>query len=207
MTFENLSSNVKTAIEGFTNKIKTRFTAVEGRVTTLENKVTTLESVDVIEVVSNKGTASANTMNKLYIEVDGTTADVYYTTQSGNSYSWNKMDDDILDDISLDWSNIQNKPATFEPSTHNHNNIYYTKTEIDNAGYVTASQVSGNIDLTNYVTNTTLNTTLGNYVTDSALNTTLGNYVTDTELSTVLTDYSDTDEIIDMIEYATSQFE
>lgn len=69
-----------------------------------------LKGADFIRVVSDKGTASADTMEKLYIEV-GETTDVYYTTKNGNNYSWNKLDDDILDNLSIDWSDIQNKPT------------------------------------------------------------------------------------------------
>ena len=32
---------------------------------------------------------------------------------------------------SVDWSNITNKPATFTPSAHNHDDRYYTENEVD----------------------------------------------------------------------------
>ena len=32
---------------------------------------------------------------------------------------------------SVDWSNITNKPATFTPSAHNHDDRYYTESEVD----------------------------------------------------------------------------
>ena len=32
---------------------------------------------------------------------------------------------------SVDWSNITNKPATFPPSAHNHDDRYYTESEVD----------------------------------------------------------------------------
>ena len=34
---------------------------------------------------------------------------------------------------SVEWSWVQNKPTTFTPSTHNHNDLYYTESEIDTA--------------------------------------------------------------------------
>lgn len=73
--------------------------------------VTDLSLPAPVKVVTDKGTASADTMDKLYIEVSGNSADVYYTTKSGNTYSWHKLDTDILDDLSIDWSDIQNKPS------------------------------------------------------------------------------------------------
>ena len=73
--------------------------------------ITDLTLPEAIKVVTDKGTASADTMDKLYIEVSNDSADVYYTTKSGNTYSWHKMDDDILDNLSIDWSDIQHKPT------------------------------------------------------------------------------------------------
>lgn len=31
----------------------------------------------------------------------------------------------------VDWANVYNKPETFPPSAHNHDDIYYTKSEVD----------------------------------------------------------------------------
>ena len=73
--------------------------------------ITDLTLPEAIKVVTDKGTASADTMDKLYIEVSNDSADVYYTTKSGNTYSWHKMDDDILDNLSIEWSDIQHKPT------------------------------------------------------------------------------------------------
>ena len=39
-----------------------------------------LASIDVVKVTTNKGTASASTMNKLFIEVGQNKTDIYYTT-------------------------------------------------------------------------------------------------------------------------------
>jgi len=33
---------------------------------------------------------------------------------------------------SVAWDDIQGKPSTFPPSSHNHNDLYYTKAEVDN---------------------------------------------------------------------------
>jgi hypothetical protein len=34
-----------------------------------------------------------------------------------------------------DWNTLQNKPATFPPSAHDHNNLYYTKQQVDNISF------------------------------------------------------------------------
>lgn len=74
-----------------------------------------LKGVEFIKVTTNKGTASADTMNKLFIDISGTTTDIYYTksvtTNGTTTYAWEKLEDNILEDISVDWSDIQNKPS------------------------------------------------------------------------------------------------
>ena len=98
----------------------------------LDTRIDALESFEFIKVVSDKGTASASTMNTLYIvqETDATTSEtninVYYTKKDGSNYSWVKLDDNILDELDLDWSNIENnpfsnkQPSDFANATHNH---------------------------------------------------------------------------------------
>lgn len=88
-----------------------------------DDAIGNLSSIEAIKVVSDKGTASASTMNKLYIEDNGSTVDVYYTVKDGSNYSWSKLDSDILDDLSIDWDDITNKPSSFTPSSHTHGNI------------------------------------------------------------------------------------
>ena len=86
-----------------------------------------LSTIRAIEVVATKPTASASTMGKLYIVSENNKVNVYYTEQSGTgssaTYSWHKMDTDILDELTVDWSDVQNKPSTFTPSSHTHGYI------------------------------------------------------------------------------------
>lgn len=98
-----------------------------------------LQSIKAIEVVSTLPTASASTMGKLYIISENSKINVYYTTQSGSTYSWHKMDADILDELSIDWSDVQNKPSTFTPSSHTHGYI-------NNDGTITTSSGGGSND-------------------------------------------------------------
>lgn len=67
----------------------------------INDKLGVLEGLKFIEITTDKGTASASTMNKLYIENKNSKTDIYYTKQSGSSYSWVKMEDNILEDISI----------------------------------------------------------------------------------------------------------
>lgn len=84
-------------------------------------------NLEFVKIVIDKGTASASTMGHLYIEVGVSTTDVYYTVRSGSegsyTYSWEKLEDAILDDVSIDWDDVQDKPSTFTPSSHTHGNI------------------------------------------------------------------------------------
>lgn len=115
--------------------------------------ITDLTLPAAVKVVTVLPTASVDTMDKLFILVGNDTVDVYYTTKSGNTYSWHKMDDDILDNLSIDWSDVQNKPSTFTPSAHTH-----TENDITNLGdYIEKSNTAGlvkndgTIDTTQYV--------------------------------------------------------
>lgn len=84
----------------------------------IDSKIGTLSSIEVIKVVDSKPTASASTLNKLYIVSENNKVNVYYTKQSGSSYSWQKMDTDILDELSISWGDITDKPS-FEATATN----------------------------------------------------------------------------------------
>lgn len=88
--------------------------------TAIDTAIGNLSSIRAIEVVSTLPTASSSTMGKLYIISENSKVNVYYTEQSGSSYSWHKMDTDILDELSVAWNDITGKPSTFTPSGHNH---------------------------------------------------------------------------------------
>lgn len=81
----------------------------------LNSVIGALKGVEFIKITNNKGTASADTMNKLFIDISGSTTDIYYTksttTNENTTYSWVKLEDNILEDISVDWSDITNKPS------------------------------------------------------------------------------------------------
>ena len=125
-----------------------------------------LSSIRAIEVVTVLPTASNSTLGKLYIINENSKVNVYYTEQSGTgssaTYSWHKMDTDILDELSVDWSDITNKPSSFTPSTHEH-----TSNQINEVGALTnigtlansnQHTVNGAIDTAIGTINTTVST-------------------------------------------------
>ena len=89
----------------------------------IDSIIGNLTSAELINVVTTLPTASASTQNALYLLSSNGQYDIYITTESGGSYSWEKLDDDVLSDLSIDWSDIENKPSTFTPSSHTHGNI------------------------------------------------------------------------------------
>lgn len=53
---------------------------------------------------------------------------------SGNTLTLTKKDNSTVvftSNENVDWANIDNKPATFAPSAHNHDDRYYTESEVD----------------------------------------------------------------------------
>lgn len=89
--------------------------------------ITDLSLPAAVKVVTVLPTASVDTMDKLFILVGNDTVDVYYTTKSGSNYSWNKMDDDILDNLSIEWSDIQDRPTDVADFTDNYNTAFTPK--------------------------------------------------------------------------------
>lgn len=100
----------------------------------LNNKIGELESIKFIRIVSEKPVPSEDTMNTLYIVSEDNKVNVYYTKYDNEEYTWKKMDTDILDELNIDWSDINNKPLTFTPSNHTHN-----KSEIVDLNLVSSS--------------------------------------------------------------------
>lgn len=116
--------------------IGTSANATQGAINTaIDSVIGSLSNIRAIQIVSSLPTASADTMGKLYIISENSKINVYYTEQSGSSYSWHKMDADILDELTISWNDIQNKPSTFTPSSHAHG-------QVTNDGKITSTAVT-----------------------------------------------------------------
>ena len=92
------------------NTTNTNVNNLDSKLATLSSRLDDVESLEFIKIVSDKGTASASTMNALYVETKNNKIDFYYTVKNGSSYGWKNIDADILSDLSIDWSDIENKP-------------------------------------------------------------------------------------------------
>lgn len=81
----------------------------------INNILGTLTGTDLIVVTTDKGSANSSKMNKLYVETKNNKTDVYFvledTSGVGTRYTWECIDEDILDSLSIDWSDITNKPS------------------------------------------------------------------------------------------------
>lgn len=79
---------------------------LENIITNIDTKLSSFANVDLIEVTSSLGTASANTMNKLYLVAETTSAtndnyEIFVTVRTGTSgnysYNWEKVDTARID--------------------------------------------------------------------------------------------------------------
>ena len=100
----------------------------------IDTKIGELTSFKFIEIADSKPTASANTMNKLYIVSEDNKVNVYYTKQTGNTYSMEKMDTDILDEYTVSWSSVTNKPTIDTAPANNNDHLITSKAVYDGLG-------------------------------------------------------------------------
>lgn len=109
--------------------INTIANSTQGEINTaIDTAIGNLQSIRAIEVVSDKGTASADKLGKLFIVSESGKVNVWYVKQTGSgssaTYSWEKMDANILDEYVVYWSDVQSKPSVFPPEPHNHGNVH-----------------------------------------------------------------------------------
>lgn len=111
----------------------------------INTKIGDLTNVELVTLVTgNLPTASASTMNKLYVKTKtgGTTNDnydIYVTIKNGTNYAWEKIDDFNLQNLSINWDSVTGKPSTFAPIAH-------TNATASNIGQATNS-VFGHVKL------------------------------------------------------------
>ncbi len=150
---------------------------LENIITNIDTKLGSLANVDLIEVISSLGTASANTMNKLYLvaETTGATNDNYEvfvtvrTGTSGNySYNWEKVDTARIDlSDYLTTTNAQQTYVTKENGKGLSSNDYTTTEKNKLAGLHTVATSGSYNDLTNKPTIPTVPTNVSSFTNDS----------------------------------------
>lgn len=88
------------------NNIGNTANTLDNILSNINSKLGTLATIDLVEVTTNKGTASASTMNKLYLVAESSSAtndnyEIFVTVRTGTSgnynYAWEKIDTARID--------------------------------------------------------------------------------------------------------------
>ena len=94
-------------------------------------------------------------------------SDFYYRMK--NNGTWTSWYEVYHEGHKPTWSEIESKPSTFAPSSHNHDDRYYTETEIDNFGFLTSSSTQSKYLRSDANDTTTGSLTIGNGSADTRL--------------------------------------
>ena len=150
---------------------------LENIITNIDTKLGSLANVDLIEVTSSLGTASANTMNKLYLVAEATSAtndnyEVFVTVRTGTSgnysYSWEKVDTARIDlSDYLTSANAQQTYVAKESGKGLSSNDYTTTEKNKLAGLHTIATSGSYNDLTDKPTIPTVPTNVSAFTNDS----------------------------------------
>ena len=144
-----------------------------------------------------------------------------------DNYYYRKSNLQTSGESSIHWDNITNTPATYAPSEHNHDSIYYTQTQLDpdalignnvlDIRYYTENEVHSNFytqtQLNNgqldsrYYTESEIDNLLLSYYTQTQLNSGQldSRYYTETELDTLLSDKANLIHNHDSVYYTKTQ--
>ncbi len=134
----------------------------------IDSKIGDLLAIELVEVTNDKGTASASTMNKLYLVPESTSEtndayEVFITVRTGTSpnysYAWEKVDSARID------------LSSYASSSHTHGNITNDGKVGSNADYFVTTTTGGAV---------TSQQKIGNIDTDGAIGSASGKVVTTT---------------------------
>ncbi len=123
----------------------------------IDNKIGALLDVDLIQLESTLPTASASTMNKLYMipESDAETNDayeIYVTVEDNGSYDWEKVDTariDLTNYVTTDDSRLSDART---PTSHTHGDITNDGKIGSTAGKILITGTAGAITTSDLVT-------------------------------------------------------
>lgn len=120
--------------------------------TAIDTKIGQLLSVDLVTVTSDKGTASASTMNKLYLVAESTAEtddayEIFITVRTGTSpnysYAWERVDSARINLSGYSTTDHYHGNITSDGKVGSNANYFVTTTT---GGAVTSQQKVGNID-------------------------------------------------------------
>lgn len=121
----------------------------------IDEKFNSLFDYEWVNIVTELPSASKNTRNKFYLIASATSGenryDIYITVKSGLNYSWEKIDDANLVLTNYYTKNEVNNYLNNKANTeHNHDERYYTESEIDeriNSLQTYSTQNMGNVTI------------------------------------------------------------
>ena len=160
----------------------------------IDTKIGQLSSINALVFVSTLPTASASTMGKLYVVNEDNKINFYYTEaiNGGQLFEWRDMDTDILDELVVNWSDVQGKPTKTSDFTND------GSSSSDSLVYVETSATSGllkndgTVDTTTYLSSLPSHThgqvTNDGKITSSAVTVASGDNI-------IITDASDSSKI------------
>ena len=118
-TYANTYTNISTSLTSSSSQADIN--------SAINTKIGTLMGIDWIQVVQTLPTASAATMGKLYLVAISGSGDnnfkEYVTIENSGAYSWEKLGEISGSGLSVDWSDITNKPSTYSQTAHTHGNL------------------------------------------------------------------------------------
>lgn len=160
----------------------------------IDTKIGQLSSINALVFVSTLPTASASTMGKLYVVNEDSKINFYYTEaiNGGQLFEWREMDTDILDELVVNWTDVQGKPTKTSDFTND------GSSSSDSLVYVETSATSGllkndgTVDTTTYLSSLPSHThgqvTNDGKITSSAVTVASGDNI-------IITDASDSSKI------------
>lgn len=160
----------------------------------IDTKIGQLSSINALVFVSTLPTASASTMGKLYVVNEDNKINFYYTEaiNGGQLFEWRDMDTDILDELVVNWTDVQGKPTKTSDFTND------GSSSSDSLVYVETSATSGllkndgTVDTTTYLSSLPSHThgqvTNDGKITSSAVTVASGDNI-------IITDASDSSKI------------
>lgn len=116
----------------------------------INTKLGELVGIDFITVVQTLPTASSSTMGKIYLVPitgsDNNNFAEYVTVHQNSTYSWEKLGEISGSGLSVDWSDITNKPNLVQTSSTS--GLIKNDGTIDTNTYLTSSSITGKSDKT-----------------------------------------------------------
>ena len=168
--FTNIASLLDIPTSYFTTQDKANYY--------IDQAFSQISGIKALEFVQTLPTASASTMSMLYVINENQKINFYWTYDRGESYNprylWEKMDTDILDELIVNWSDVQNKPSTFTPSSHTHGNLSDDGKIGSNANYFVYTTTSGAITSKQKIGNITTGGAIGSTANKPIITTTNG---------------------------------